>query len=191
MIRAVTILALVASAVAFMPMNRMVARQQMSMSAENIQSKISKALAVAAMGAALYAPVSPAMADGAVSASTVYRARTSYGAKIADLEKAVNNGNFGAFEDKKVSNAFDLFISGANKLSGKAGKEKAATEKKIAAEIFSAAKAKDAGKLKAAYSEFIKVAELKSEFGPNDNGQTDSSGYSPTWGTARQQIYQR
>jgi hypothetical protein len=37
-----------------------------------------------------------------------------------------------------------------------------------------AAKAKDAGKLKSAYDEFIKVADLKSEFKKEGRGQTDS-----------------
>jgi hypothetical protein len=88
-------------------------------------------------------------------------------------------------------NAFDLFISSSNALNGKADKERKAAEKNIQASIYSAVKAKDASKLQAAFGDFVKVADLKSEFKAGDLGQTDSSGYSPTWGTSRQFIYQR
>jgi hypothetical protein len=132
-----------------------------SMSMENIQAKISKALGVAAMGIALTGPVQFATADGAVSKSTVYRARTNYGAKILDIGAAVNKGDFSAFENKKTLNAFDLFISGSNALGSKTDKERAAAEKAIQANIYSAVKAKDAGKLRASYDEFIKVSNLK------------------------------
>mmetsp|Transcript_19767 Transcript_19767/g.19878 ORF Transcript_19767/g.19878 Transcript_19767/m.19878 type:complete len:193 (+) Transcript_19767:89-667(+) len=192
MIRAISLLALIASAAGFMPsMNRIVARQQMAMSAESIQTKISKAVAVATIGAALFAPISPVIADGATSASSVYRTRVLYGQRILDLEKAANSGDFGAFADKKAVNGFGLFISGTNPTPGKASKEKKAAEQKIVDEIYKAVESKDASKLKSAYSEFVNFAALKSPFGPNDIGQTDSSGYSPTWGTPKQQIYQR
>ena len=161
------------------------------MSFSDIQSKFGKALGVAAMGIALAGPIVPANADGAVSQSTVYRGRTKYGAKILDLGAAVSKGDFAAFEDKKTLNAFDLFISSSNALGGKISKERKAAETAIEANIYSAVKAKDASKLASAYSEFVKVADLKSDFKPGDLGQTDSSGYSPTWGTSRQYIYQR
>ena len=96
-----------------------------------------------------------------------------------------------ACPDKKTKAVFDLFIKGSNSLVGEISKARAATESKLEADILSAAKAKDAGKLKAAYDEFIKVADLQPEFKDGELGQTDSSGYSPTWGTSRQYIYQR
>jgi orotate phosphoribosyltransferase-like protein len=155
--RIFVLLALVACTVAFMPTTPRIARRsEVSMSAESMQQKIAKALGVAAMGIALAGPV-PAMADGAVSRSTVYRARNNYGAKIYALSSAASSGNFAAFEDKKTLNAFDLFISGANALNGIADKEAKAAEKAIYADIYSAVKAKDAGKLKANFDKFIAV----------------------------------
>jgi Photosystem II Psb31 protein len=185
MFRFFVILAVVASAVAF---RGMVPR--MTMKSESIQAKIGKAVGVAAMGFALAGPVQIVNADGAVSISTIYRARTSYGAKIVDAEDAVQKGDFATLGSKKLQNAFDLFISGGNAKST-VGKATAKKEKDLEAAFFAAVKAKDAAKVKSVYSEFIKVADLKSEYKPGEPGQTDSSGYSPTWGTARQQIYQR
>jgi len=149
-------------------------------------------LGVAALGFALAGPAvpQPAMADGAVSKSTVYRARNNYGAKIMGLEKAVANGDVSVF-DKKASNWFDLFISGANALPGETNKLNKQKETALKGDIFSAASTKDIGKMKAAYSEFVKVADLKPVYKSGELGQTDSSGYSPTWGTDRQYIYQR
>ena len=85
----------------------------------------------------------------------------------------------------KISNLWLIYVG------GKAAKELAATETKIKEDIYSAVKAKDAAKLKASYTEFIKVADLTSEYKDGELGQTDSSGYSPNWGTSKQYIYQR
>jgi Photosystem II Psb31 protein len=76
-------------------------------------------------------------------------------------------------------------------MGGTSAKERKAVETKLESDIFAAVKAKDSSKLKASYEEFIKVADLKSEYKPGELGQTDSSGYSPTWGTDKQFIYQR
>ena len=153
---------------------------------------IIKAVGIASLGFALSGPaVMPVNADGAVSASTVFRARTNQGAKIMALENAVANGNFAAFEEKKTQNAFDLFISGSNALNSATMKATKKTELKLKADIYAAVASKNSGALKTAYTEFIKVADLKPEYKPNELGQTDSSGYSPTWGTDRQYIYQR
>lgn len=177
---------LLAVASAFSPSRTMGAKKmELSMNMD-----IRKALGVAAMGFALAAPI-PAMADGAVSASTVYRSRNYYGARIVDLAKAADTGNFAAFEDKKSKNGFDLFVSSSNAQKSAITKERKAKETAIVANIYDAVKAKDASKLKAAYAEFIKVSDLKSDYKPGELGQTDSSGYSPTWGTDRQYIYQR
>lgn len=183
-VRVLLLVVFAALAVAYRPAN------QMKMGFGN---QLSKAIGVATVGFTLAGPMMPlpVVADGAVSRSTVYRARNNYGAKIFDLGAAVEKGDFSAFEDKKISNAFDLFISGSNALNAKIDKERKAEELKIYADIKAAVSNKDAAKLKASFNNFVKVADLKSEFKPTERGQTDSSGYSPTWGTARQYIYQR
>jgi hypothetical protein len=158
MYRVLALLAVIASAVAFMPASTGARRAEISM---NMQSKISKALGVAAMGVALAGPIEFANADGAVSKSTVYRSRVKYGARIVDFGAAVEKGDFSALDSSKTVNAFDLFISGSNALGSTADKERASKEKAIEATILSAIKAKDAGKLKSAYAEFVKVADLK------------------------------
>jgi hypothetical protein len=84
-----------------------------------------------------------------------------------------------------------LFISGSNGLKSTKSKELKKAETALEAEIYAAVTAKDSGKLRAKYDEFIKVADLESKFKPGEKGQTDSSGYSPSWGTPGQYIYQR
>lgn len=181
--RLLVIVAVILSAVqAFSPARTMGAkRMEMSMD-------VRKFIGAAGLAFSLAAPV---LADGATSISNEFRARNSYGARIVDLGKAVESGNFAAFEDKKIVNGFDLFISTSNSRKNTLTKERKAAEKKIEIDIYAAVKAKDAGKLKAAYKQFIDVADLKSDYKPGELGQTDSSGYAPTWGTDRQYIYQR
>jgi hypothetical protein len=128
------ILATIASVVAWAP------ARQMTMTS-NIQSQISKAVGVACMGFALAGPM-PVLADGAVSKSTVFRARNSYGRRILDLESAAGKGDFAAFENKKAVNAFDLFISGSNALKSKATNELKATETAIEKKLYDAVKSK-------------------------------------------------
>lgn len=148
----------------------------MQMSAESLQAKISRAFGVAAMGIALsgpvLGPVSNANADGAVSSSTVYRTRLNYGTKILNLTPAVQKSDFAAFEDKKILNAFDLFISGSTAKKGIADKERRVAEKAIQANIYAAVKAKDSAKLKSTFTEFIKIADLqvsiKQSYYPSD-----------------------
>jgi hypothetical protein len=134
---------------------------------------------------------SPVHADGAVSASSVYRARNYYGNKIKDLYDDVMKGNFAAFEQKKILNAFDLFISESNAQKSTIAKERKSAELALQAKIYDAVKNKDRGQLSTSYGEFIKVADLTSDYKPGEPGQTDSSGNSPTYGTAREQIYRR
>eukprot|EP00401_Gymnodinium_catenatum_P071210 CAMPEP_0117550466 /NCGR_PEP_ID=MMETSP0784-20121206/48695_1 /TAXON_ID=39447 /ORGANISM="" /LENGTH=164 /DNA_ID=CAMNT_0005347485 /DNA_START=117 /DNA_END=611 /DNA_ORIENTATION=+ len=157
--------------------------------------KFAKAAGIAAMGFALAGPIAvppqAANAEGASSASTVYRARNYYGAKIKDMKDDVNKGNFAAFEDKKAVSAFDLFISGSNRVKSPTSKARQAKETELESKFFAAVQSKNSGDLKAAYNEFIKVADLTEEYKSGEVGQTDSSGYSPTWGTSRQYIYQR
>lgn len=165
MFRFLVVLAIIASTVAFAPARMGARRMQLEMSAESMQAKISRAFGVAAMGIALAGPISgpvpSAMADGAVSSSTVYRTRLNYGTKLLNLTPAVQKGDFAAFEDKKILNAFDLFISGSTAKKGIADKERKIVEKDLQANIYAAVKAKDATKLKSFYTEFIKVADLQ------------------------------
>lgn len=133
----------------------------------------------------------PAQADGASSISTVYRARNSYGRKIFNLKSDVDSFNTAVLGEKSVSNAFDLFISGTNRGNNPKVKETRNKETELAAAFKAAVAGGDAAKAKSAYAEFIKVADLKPEYKNNELGQTDTSGYSPTWGTERQYIYQR
>lgn len=174
-------------AAAFGPASRVVTNARVSM---DMQGKVSRAVGAAALGLALMGPM-PVLADGAVSDGTVFRARNSYGRKIVELGSAAAKGDFAAFENKKAINAFDLFISGANKKNGIKDKENKKAELALEAEIYTAVKSKNAGALKTAYDKFIDVADLKREFKPSEAGQTDSSGYSPTWGTSSQYIYVR
>eukprot|EP01035_Chromulina_nebulosa_P018109 gene18109-23763_t len=156
-------------------------------------SPLSRFLGVAAIGAALAGPMTatPVLADGAVSKSTVYKARLGYGTKILDLAKAADKGDFAAFADKKVQNAFDLFISRSTALNSIKDKEIRAKETAIKDQLYAAVSAKDSSKLKSSYSEFVKVADLISLYKPEEKGQSDSSGYSPAYGTEREYIYQR
>ena len=107
------------------------------------------------------------------------------------MEEAAKSGNFDAFLEKKAVNGFDLFISGSNRMNGVKDKALKKVELELEKDIYEAVKAKDKSALSKSYSEFVKAADLKSEYKPGELGQTDTSGYSPTWGTSRQYIYQR
>lgn len=187
MFRALVTLVVIASVLAFMPSSRIVRQTQLTMN-----NDLQKFLGVAAIGFALSGPafVQPVVADGAYSISSKYRARNKYGATIVDLKDAVSKGDYTAF-DKKSSNAFDLFISQSN--NPVSIKDKAIKSQEIAlkSDIFSAAAAKDSSKLKTAYDSFIKVADLTSDYKPTEKGQSDSSGYAPTYGTSKEYIYIR
>ena len=194
MFRLVIVVAFIACTFAFMSRNMIVRKSEMKMSLNDIQSKIGRAVGIAAMGFALAGPMMPmenANADGAVSKSNVFRSRNSYGRRIKDLAAAAEKGDFETFALKKSINAFDLFISGSNAIKSPTSKALAAAEKVVENKIYAAVKAKDAKALKAAYAEFITVADLTSDYKEGELGQTDSSGYSPTWGTPSQYIYQR
>ena len=97
--------------------------------------------------------------------STVYRARNSYGQRVLGLGDAAAKGDFDAFLDKRAVNGFDLFISGSTRMNGVKGirlprRLSLSWEKAI----YEAVKAKDKAGLKKSYDEFIKVADLKSDF---------------------------
>ena len=116
-----------------------------------------------ATGAAVLAGLPQlALADGARSAATVSRAKGIYGQRIANLESAVNSGDFGAVAAEK--NAFILFNSGA------LGKDQKPAAVKQTNDIFAAIRAKDASALKSAYGayksstglELVKVDDVMS-----------------------------
>lgn len=158
---------------------------------DNLRKIISVAAVGVMLNGPMIAPPAPAFADGAVSASTVYRARNYYGAKIYDLKESVEKGDFEAFSNKKVKNAFDLFISSSNALNSDLDKERKKEETNIYENIKKAVETRDAASLRENYNKFVEVAELKPDYKPDERGQTDSSGYAPTYGTSRQYIYQR
>jgi hypothetical protein len=76
-------------------------RATINMRTESVQAQISKSVAAAMMGISLIAPL-PTLADGAISQSTIFRARNTYGRRILDLGEAAAKGNFAAFSDRKV-----------------------------------------------------------------------------------------
>lgn len=165
-------------------------QMNLKMSSNDFTKKFTKAFGIIGMGAsilgssAVLSP-SPAFADGASSISTVYRGRNYYGPKILKLEEAVNKGDFSAFEDKKVASTFKLFISETTSRNTLRDQEVRGAENRLQDTIFEAAKTKDASKLKTAYAEFIKVADLKSDYKLSEKGASDSSGFAPTYGTER------
>ena len=110
---------------------------------------------IATAGAVLAGIPAIASADGAVSGSTVGRARGLYGSRIAALQGAVDAGDFAAIAAEK--NAFILFNSGA--YAANKGKKKAAiagTNK-----IFAAIRSGDKAAVKSAYDEYTDANGIK------------------------------
>jgi hypothetical protein len=107
--------------------------------------------AIAGAAAVVAAAPQLALADGAVSAATIQKARQVYGNRILDLKKAVDAGNFDAIVEEK--NAFVLFNSGAYPTP----KDKAEKKKAVALtnDIFSAIKKGDKAALKTAYGAYV------------------------------------
>jgi Photosystem II Psb31 protein len=135
-----------------------------------------------AAGAAVVAGLpNLAVADGAVSAATIARARGLYGDRIAALEKAVNSGDFAAVAQEK--NAFVLFNSGAYPLIK--DKESKAAAIKGTNDIFAAIRSGDKGALKSAYTAYVKANEIKplpaitSDKGQGYSGDFDYKNRSP------------
>ena len=135
-----------------------------------------------AAGAAVVAGLpNLALADGAVSAATVARARGIYGDRIASLEKAVASGDLAAVASEK--NAFILFNSGAYPTA----KDKSSKAAAIAAtnNIFAAIRSGDKGALKSAYTAYVKANDIKplpvitSEKGQGYSGDYDYKNRSP------------
>lgn len=112
---------------------------------------------VAAGAAAVTALPQLALADGAVSAGTIAKARAVYGGRIYDLKDAVEKGDFGKIAEEK--NAFVLFNSGAYP-SAKSKKQKQEAIKQTN-DIFAAVKNKDKAALKKAFDNYIASNEIK------------------------------
>eukprot|EP01039_Chlorochromonas_danica_P005409 gene5409-5949_t len=151
--------------------------------------QLTKAVGTALLTATLAGPAlvpTPVFADGATSESTIYRARNTYGVRIYDLAPAVEKGDFEAFQQSKIRNAFDLFISQTNPGSSKALTREA--EIAIKEKIYDAVEKKDVQKLQEAFNEFVRVAKLKPDYKPEEKGQTTSSPFSPLRGTEREYI---
>jgi hypothetical protein len=122
----------------------------------NDRREVMQALAGAVAGAVVMPQV--AMADGAVSAATIQRARGIYGGRIAGLKDAVSKGDFAAIENEK--NAFVLFNSGAYRSKGEKAKAEKAAAVAAYEDVLAAVNAKDAGKLKSSYAAYVKAANI-------------------------------
>lgn len=132
----------------------------------------------------------PAMAsaDGAVSKSTIQRAKFKFGSRIVDLKDPVAAGDFAAVAAEK--NAFILYNSGAYPGS----KNKELKNKAIEATngVFSAIRAKDKGALKIAYANYIKVTNMSDYAAVTaDQGQGYSNDYDYRVGTKQASIWVR
>jgi hypothetical protein len=111
-----------------------------------------------AVGAAVVAGLPQfALADGAVSAATIARAKSVYGGKIASLKAAVEKGDLEAVAAEK--NAFILFNSGAYPSAKSKDAKKAAVADTNA--IFAAVRSGDKSALKSAYSKYVAANGIK------------------------------
>jgi Photosystem II Psb31 protein len=111
-----------------------------------------------AVGAAVVAGLPQfAVADGAVSAATISRAKFTHGSKIAALKSAVEKGDLEAVAAEK--NSFILFNSGAYPTAKDKALKKAAIADTNA--IFSAVRSGDKSALKSAYSKYVSANKIK------------------------------
>jgi len=122
----------------------------------------------------LIAGAGSAVADGAVSAATVARARGIYGGRILALEDAVAKGNLAAVADEK--NAFTLFVSGVYAAKGEKIAATKAKAKAASDTLFAAVEKGDTSGAKAAYKDFLSVADIAKPYTGKDLAY--SQGYS-------------
>jgi len=142
--------ALIASASAFAPS----ASTERAATALNMDRRAAMGGIAAAAGAA--AMPGMALADGAVSKSTIQRAKFVYGSRITNLKQDVANGDFAAVAREK--NAFVLYNSGAfpgSKNKGLKSDAIAATNK-----IFQSIRDKDKAALKTAYANYLSTVSM-------------------------------
>jgi hypothetical protein len=135
---------------------------------------------------AAFAVPAIANADGAVSKSTVFRARGVYGNRIASLKGAVDAGDFAAIVAEK--NAFVLFNSGAYPSIKERASKSAAIE--ATNKIFAAVKSQDKSALKSAYDAYVKQNDVVG-YTDSKGGQTYSSDADYRVRTPQAYIYQR
>jgi len=154
-----------------MPQNVQVRDTSLHMSVSDRRSALVQVGVVVAGFAGL---PSLASADGAVSASTISRARGVYGNRIADLKKAVNAGDFNAVASEK--SAFVLFNSGAYPFAKSKPLKKAAIEQTNA--IFRAVKSGDKAGLKTAYDTYIAANDINGYPDVALDGKTKGQGFS-------------
>jgi len=130
-------------------------RQSTSLSATSDRRQALAQIGVAVAGFA--GLPSLAVADGAVSAATIERARNTYGDRIAALKGAVAAGDFDAIVEEK--NAFILYNSGT--YPGVKNKDKKAAAVADTNAIFKAIRSKDKAGLKAAYDSYVATNNIK------------------------------
>eukprot|EP00814_Leptocylindrus_danicus_P014383 CAMPEP_0116048076 /NCGR_PEP_ID=MMETSP0321-20121206/29337_1 /TAXON_ID=163516 /ORGANISM="Leptocylindrus danicus var. danicus, Strain B650" /LENGTH=186 /DNA_ID=CAMNT_0003530209 /DNA_START=1028 /DNA_END=1588 /DNA_ORIENTATION=+ len=161
---------LVASAAAFAPATFQ-GRSGVEMSAIMDRRTAFAAASAAAVTAAM--PMA-AMADGAVSAATVNRARGIYGDRIAALKSAVAAGDFKAVAAEK--NAFILFNSGA--YPGAKNKDKKNSAITGTNAIFAAIRSGDKSALASAYDDYMKTNGISALPDVSTDGKSPGQGYS-------------
>jgi len=109
---------------------------------------------IAAAGAVLAGVPAIASADGSVSASTIGRARGTYGERVVQLAPAVAAGDFKAIAKEK--NAFILFNSGV--YANNKGMKKAAVAQTN--DIFKAIRSGDKAAVKGAYDAYVAANKI-------------------------------
>lgn len=177
--------ALLASASAFAPS----ATSERTCTSLNMDRRSAMgAMAAAGVGAVVVAAPGIASADGAVSKSTIQRARYKFGSRIFSLKDAVDKGDFVAVAAEK--NAFVLFNSGA--FPGSKNKPKKNEAIAGTNTIFAAIRSKDKAALKTAYASYLKTVDM-SDYSAVDSSQ--GQGYSADFDyrvkTNQAAIYQR
>jgi len=159
---------LIASASAFAP----AASSERAATAMNMDRRSAMGgLVSAAAAASVVAMPGMASADGAVSKSTIQRAKFKFGSRIAALQGAVSKGDFAAVAAEK--NAFILYNSGA--YPGAKNKELKAKAIVATNSLFAAIRSKDAAALKSAYADYLKTTNM-SDY--NAIGAEEGQGYS-------------
>ncbi|KAG5190811.1 extrinsic protein in photosystem II [Tribonema minus] len=184
---ACAVVALVGSAAAFAPAAPAVAVRSSAMTmsaAPESRREVLRTAVSAAAAAAVFPQL--AFADGAVSESTVQRAKGIYGDKVLNLAGAVKAGNFEAV--KAESGAISLLTSGGFARASKADKAAAKAAKDA---IFAAVESKDAAKLQSAYADLVKLAKIPASTAGGGDTQGYSSDYDWKARTAKGTIYVR
>jgi len=161
----------VTTAAAFVPAAEM--RATSSLEAVDRRNAFGKMIATTA---AIVAAPSIASADGAVSSSSMIKAKVIYGGRVFALKEAVAAGDFGAVAKEK--NAFILYNSGAYPRVKDKSKKAESIENTNA--IFAAIRSKDKGALKNAYEKYIadnKITGLPDVDGDSGQGYGSEFGY--------------